>query len=138
MVKKELEFNIKFERIDADAMYSTEVFKIAGNSKCDDCRKKQIEINELVAEKQNLADNLIQTKKDHQQTFMDVQKKDRKIRKMRRELTTAKKKLIELQSKCTILMNELETTKHMEQANNKESKDDSEASSDIFEVEKNT
>lgn len=90
VVKRELDFNVKVESND-DPMYETEVIQVAHRgTSCDQCHTKQIEINRLKAEKQKITENLLATKKEHQQTYLTVQQNERELRKIQDELIASR------------------------------------------------
>lgn len=90
VVKRELDFNVKIES-NEDPMYETEVIQVVHpGTSCDQCHAKQVEISRLKAEKQNITENLVATKKEHQQTYLVVQQKERELRTFDADLVAAR------------------------------------------------
>lgn len=109
VVKHELDYLVKSE-IDEDMLYTTEVVQITSEAnKCHECHKKQAEIHELNASKQEIANDLITTKLEHQKSFIDCQQKERELQKCRADMLFYQNQIADLKSECQTLEQKYET-----------------------------
>lgn len=130
IVKHELDYIVKSE-IDEDMFYTTEVVRISQDNKCRECHKKQAEIRGLNASRQEIANDLITTKTEHQKTFIDCQQKERELQKCRADMVSYQNHIAKLESEHQLLKEKFESVSQqlLQMA------EDSKTKSNVYEVE---